>query len=99
MEKGIEIVARYHCQRDILLKLQQKNLFWQEEITGYVKKTVHEKYLCSAENSKMKIRKYIRLSIRSKTMLKNTNNCNIRKFRIFEGSLSEHRRYHKKYLL
>ena len=33
------------------------------QITGYVKKTVHEKYLCSAENSKMKIRKYIRLLI------------------------------------
>ena len=62
MEKGIEIVARYHCPKEYFVE-QQKNLFWQEEITGYVKKTVHEKYLCSAENSKMKIRKYIRLSI------------------------------------
>ena len=46
MEKGIEIVARYHCPKEY-----------------FVKKTVHEKYLCSAENSKMKIKKYIRLSI------------------------------------
>ena len=63
MEKGIEIVARYHCPKEYFVEVTTEKSVWQEEITGYVKKTVHEKYLCSAENSKMKIRKYIRLSI------------------------------------
>ena len=66
MEKGIEIIARYHYQQGYFVEVtteksvlpganSEKSIFF-----GYVRKTVHEKCSCSAVNSKMKIRKYIR---------------------------------------
>ena len=63
MEKGIEIVARYHCPKEYFVEVTTEKSVLAGRDYWFVKKTVHEKYLCSAENSKMKIKKYIRLSI------------------------------------
>lgn len=73
MEKGIEVIARYHYQQGYFVEVTTERSVLAAEIIGYVRKTVHEKCSCSAVNLKMKIRKCIRSLTRSKTMLKNMN--------------------------
>ena len=69
MEKGIEVIARYHYQQGYFVEVTTERSVLAGRDYWLCKKNSPRKVL----NSKMKIRKCIRSLTRSKTMLKNMN--------------------------
>ena len=63
MEKGIEIVARYHCPKEYFVEVTTEKSVLAGRDYWLCKKNSPRKVFMFRENSKMKIRKYIRLSI------------------------------------
>ena len=64
MEKGIEVIARYHYQQGYFVEVTTERSVLAGRDYWLCKKNSPTKSVqCSAVNSKMKIRKYIRLLI------------------------------------
>ena len=99
MEKGIEIVARYHCPKEYFVEVTTEKSVLAGRDYWLCKKNSPRKVFMFSGKFKNEDQEVHQIIDQLKSRVKKYEQLQYPEVLYLEGSLSEHRRYHKKYLL